>query len=42
MKKAAADRVKRKTARQWRAMWLLCEWLIIITLLILIGVEYAN
>ena len=41
MKKAAANRVKRKTARQWRAMRLLSEWLILITLLIIIGVKYA-
>ena len=42
MKKAAANRVKLKTSRQWRVMWLLSVRLTIITILIITGFIYVK
>lgn len=42
VKKAAANRVKLKTARQWRSMWRIAARLVIISLVIIIGVIYVR
>lgn len=42
VKKAAANRVKRKTSQQWAVMWLLSVRLTIITILVIAGWIYAK
>ena len=42
MKKASANRVKRKTIRQWAAMWWLAARLVMVSLVIIIGFKAAG